>query len=146
MRKLKPIIVAIVVVFVLGCLYFIKQASYARGGMLAMGMGQGMMGGSRGAEQDTKGTIDSSHANALLNYIHDQGLSCLQCHTASTGGFGPSFASVSIRYTNVKNAASVLSNHIEHGFGRMPSGMADNAQAIQLAKLILELTDSNTRN
>ena len=147
MRKLKPIFVAIVVVIVFGSMYYMKHSSYAHGRMLAMGvMGQGMMGGSQSAEQEIKGKVDSSHANVLLNYIHDQGLPCLQCHAASTGRFGPSFASVSIRYANVKNAASILSDHIQHGIGRMPSRLANNTQAKQLAKLILELTDSNTKN
>lgn len=138
MRKLKPVFVAAAAVVVLGSMYYLKGTSYAYGGMAGMGM----MGGSRGANEDTKGTVDSSHADKLLSYIHEQGLGCLQCHSVSAGGFGPSFASVSTRYENNENATSILSDHIEHGIGRMPSGLANNTQAKQLAKLIMELTEN----
>lgn len=144
MRKLKPIFVAVIVV--LGGLYYIAHSPHAQGRMYGMGMGQGMMGGTQGSRDDSNATINPSHANALLNYINNQGLQCLQCHAVSTSGFGPSFASVAIRYTNKDNATNILSDHIAHGFGRMPPGLATNEQATQLAKLILDLTRNETNN
>ncbi|MEO8921687.1 MAG: cytochrome C', partial [Caldimonas sp.] len=57
----------------------------------------------------------------------------------SEAGFGPSFASIAANYSGQADADQRLAKHIAHGFGHMPPGLASDAQAAKLAKLILEL-------
>lgn len=102
------------------------------------GMGPGMMRGGIApappVENSVRPEVDASRANALLGYIQQQGLSCLQCHSIAGGGFGPSFAVIAA--STGPGAQGRLVQHISQGFGRMPGGLASSAQAQRLAALI----------
>jgi cytochrome c551/c552 len=105
----------------------------------AGGMGVGMMGSPGTPGEPSPVRVTPDRAKALLSYIHDQGRACLQCHAVSAASFGPSFASIAANHSGQADAKKLLAKHIAHGFGRMPPGMASDAQASQLARLILEL-------
>lgn len=120
--------------------------SQTRGQMMAGGMmGEGMMGSSSDGDQATPTSVNSKEADALLGYIRNKNLPCSQCHGVSRNGFGPSFTAVSARYANDRNAAAILTDHIENGFGRMPSGLATDSEAKELARLILNLAKSKNQ-
>lgn len=107
-------------------------------GMMGGGMmGPGMMGQASGV---SGATINPARAEALAAYIRDQYLSCMQCHSISGSGFGPSFDRVSTLYAGRPDAAGILESHIAHGYGRMPAGLATEVQSASLAKMILGLT------
>lgn len=111
-------------------------------GMMGSGMmGPGMMGSPRGSVEASPAQANPARAEALLTYIHDQSRACLQCHVVSGASFGPSFASIAANYANRADAEQLLATHIAHGFGRMPPGLASDAQAAQLTRLILELPE-----
>ncbi len=109
------------------------------GGMGVGMMGHGMMGSPGTPGEPSPVRVTPDRAKALLSYIHDQGRACLQCHAVSAASFGPSFASIAANHSGQADAKKLLAKHIAHGFGRMPPGMASDAQASQLARLILEL-------
>lgn len=109
------------------------------GGMGAGMMGPGMTGSPGTSVEPSPVRVNPARAKALLSYIHDQSPACLQCHAVSEAGFGPSFASISASYASQTDAKHLLATHIAHGFGRMPPGLVSDAQAAQLATLILEL-------
>jgi len=112
-------------------------------GMMGSGMmGAGMMGSPRGDTEASPAAVNPAHAKALLNYIHEQAPGCLQCHAVSGASFGPSFGSVAAHYAGRVDAETLLAQHIAHGFGRMPPGLASDTQAAQLARLILGLPDT----
>lgn len=75
----------------------------------------------------------------LIDYIHQQKLPCLQCHQMTTGSYGPGFKVVARKYRDDPKARSVLAEHIEKGYGFMPSGLASQAQAEVLADKIMKL-------
>ena len=108
-------------------------------GMMGAGtMGSGMMGSApRQAAPEGENT---GHGGALVVYIQTQRLACLQCHGVETSGLGPAFALIAANYAKQPDAARLLAEHIAQGFGRMPGGLASDAQAAQLAKMILELS------
>ena len=109
-------------------------------GMMGPGMmGSGMMGSPGGRAEASPAPVNPAHARALLDYIHEQDPACLQCHVVSGTSFGPSFASIAAHYGGQADAQQLLAQHIAHGFGRMPPGLASDTQAAQLARLILEL-------
>jgi len=116
--------------------YYVVNPSFARGGM-----GQGMMGTQGDSKEESPIIVNASQAKELLSYVQEQRLQCMQCHAISKNMFGPSFASVSARYAHQKDAVLKLSDHIAHGFGRMPPGLANNRQADDLAKLIISLAE-----
>lgn len=119
---------------------FLLFPSVVRGDSYGMGggmMGGGMMGQPGYAEPYVP--VNPARADALLRYVHEQNLPCLQCHAVSGPGVGPAFASVAARYADRPHAAEVLRTHIAHGFGRMPPEMASDTQASRLATLILSL-------
>lgn len=120
---------------------FAEAGSYGMGsGMMGPGMmGPGMMGSPRGSVEASPAQVNPARAEALLSYIHDQGRACLQCHVVSGASFGPPFALIAASYASQANAEQLLTQHIAHGFGRMPPGLASDAQAARLARLILEL-------
>lgn len=106
-------------------------------------MGSGMMG--QGSDEGTApASVDSKRADALLGYIREQNLSCMQCHAIAGSGFGPPFAAIAEHYANRTNVESTLAEHIRQGLGRMPAGLADKTQAAQLARLIMELKPAET--
>lgn len=105
----------------------------------AGGMGAGMMGSPGKTGETSPVRVKPARVKALLSYIHDQRSACLQCHAVSKESFGPSFASIAANYSGQVDAEQRLATHIAHGFGRMPAGLASDAQAAKLAKLILEL-------
>ncbi len=109
------------------------------GGMGLGMMGPGMMGSPRTTGEPSPVRVKPARAKALLSYIHDQSRACLQCHAVSEASLGPSFASIAANYSGQADAEQRLATHIAHGFGRMPPGLASDAQAAQLARLILEL-------
>lgn len=114
------------------------------------GMGPGMMGGrgmmSRSSnDQTSPAATNPKVADALLAYIRSNNLTCTQCHGISANGVGPSFAVISANYANRTDAESVLADHIEHGFGRMPGGMANSAKSARIANLILNLTKPDSK-
>lgn len=112
-------------------------------GMMGSGMmGPGMMGSPRRSAEASAAPVNPAHAKALLNYIHDQDPACLQCHVVSGASFGPSFASIAAHYAGQAGVEHLLAQHIAHGFGRMPPGLASDTQAAQLAQLILELPET----
>lgn len=112
----------------------------AQAGDMGIGMmGHGMMGSSRSPGEPLPVRVKPARAKALLSYIHDQSRTCLQCHAVSAASLGPSFASIAANHSGQANAEQLLAKHIAHGFGRMPPGLASDAQAAQLARLILEL-------
>lgn len=84
--------------------------------------------------------MNPTRAKALLGYIHEHNPACLQCHVVSGASFGPSFESIATSYSSRADAENLLAMHIAHGFGRMPPGLASDAQATQLARLILNLS------
>jgi cytochrome c551/c552 len=111
------------------------------GELWAMGMMDGgMMGQTSGNAQDSQTSVNSKRADALLVYMRDNNLPCLQCHGISGGGVGPSFAAVSLSYADRSDAVAILKDHIANGFRNMPGGLASNSQSAHLAKLILILT------
>ena len=54
-------------------------------------------------------------------------------HAVSEAGFGPPFALIAAHYAGQADAGQLLASHIARGFGRMPPGLASDAQAEQLA-------------
>jgi len=129
----------------LSMLLLVPGQTFAAGMMDGQGMGMmrgGMMSQSPKNDQAASASINPKNADALLAYIHSNNLSCTQCHGISSNGFGPSFAAVSASYANRNDAVSVLEDHIEHGFGRMPSGLASGYEDNHLARMILDLTNS----
>ncbi len=128
------------VIVITGLSYIIFHP-FAQGSGFGM-MHSGMMGMSSRSGETSPVPVDPARANALLGYIHAQNLQCLQCHKISNAGIGPSYGSVAVRYAHQEDATQILSNHIAHGFGRMPQGMASDIQAAELAKLILKLEDT----
>lgn len=110
------------------------------GGMMGGGMmAGGMMSPSSNGDQSTSVSVNPKQADALLGYLRDKNLPCTQCHGISRNGFGPSFAAVAAHYANERDAATVLTDHIEKGFGRMPGGLATESEARELARMILNL-------
>ena len=108
-------------------------------GMMGAGtMEPGMMGSAppQAAPEGEK----TDHGGALVVYIQAQRLACLQCHGVDTSGFGPAFALIAANYAKQPDAARLLAEHMAQGYGRMPGGLASDAQAAQLAKMILELS------
>lgn len=133
-------ITLIISIAVIAGLIYIVNPSVTRSGMY--GMGRGMMGMPNGSNDEAvPATVNPAHAKELLGYIQHQRLQCLQCHAISKVIFGPSFASVSARYAHQQDAAKILDDHIAHGFGRMPPGLANDQQAHDLAKLIISLAE-----
>ncbi|TXH73958.1 c-type cytochrome [Thiobacillus sp.] len=116
-----------------------EAGSYGMGaGMMVPGrMGAGMMASP--GDASPQAPVNPARAKALLSYLHDQSPACLQCHGVSNASFGPAFASIAANYAHQPDAEQLLATHIAHGFGRMPPGLASDAQAAQLARLILEL-------
>ncbi len=112
------------------------------GGMGVGMMGPGMMGSPGSPEEASSGQVNPTRAKALLSYIHEHDPACLQCHSISGAGFGPSFESIAANYSSRADAENLLAMHIAHGFGRMPPGFASDAQATQLARLIMGLSVS----
>lgn len=125
-------------VFVIG---FLTHGYGMGAGMM---MGGGMMGQSSNGQATTI-SVNSKDADALLAYIRSNNLPCTQCHRVSGNGFGPSFAAISASYANRDDAKSILEDHIEHGFGRMPGGLANSSESAHLARLILDLTKSKNQ-
>jgi cytochrome c551/c552 len=122
--------------------------SYGMGpGMMRPGMmGPGMMGPPRRDVEPSPASVNPARARALLSYIHEQNAVCLQCHAISEAGFGPPFALIAEHYAGQDDAEQLLASHIAHGFGRMPPGLASDAQAEQLARLILALPETASPN
>jgi cytochrome c551/c552 len=110
------------------------------GGMGVGMMGPGMMGSPGSPEEASPGQVNPTRAKALLGYIHEHNPACLQCYVVSGASFGPSFESIATSYSSRADAENLLAMHIAHGFGRMPPGLASDAQATQLARLILNLS------
>lgn len=106
------------------------------------GMGHGMMGMNQSPGESSSTAVNSARAKALLTYLHTQNLQCLQCHAVSNAGMGPAFALVATKYAHHKDAEQILEKHIAHGIGNMPQGLASETQAVQIAKLILKLEES----
>lgn len=110
-------------------------------------MGGGMMGGGYGMmarpaqapPAGEGGQVDAARARALLGYLRDQRLACLQCHAVDSAGFGPPFAQIAEYYAGRPGAQRVLQRAIVQGVGRMPGGLASPAQAAELGRLILQL-------
>lgn len=120
-----------------------QAGSYGMGpGMMGSGMmGPGRMGSPPGSAEASPATVDPARADALLAYIHEHDPACLQCHAISGASFGPSFASIATRYAGQSGVEALLAQHIADGFGRMPPGLASEAEAARLARRILELAD-----
>jgi cytochrome c551/c552 len=119
-----------------------QRAEAGAYGMMGPGMMEpGMMGSPRGSEEASPAPVNPARARALLDYLHEQDPACLQCHVVSGASFGPSFASIATHYAGQADAEQLLAQHIAHGLGRMPPGLASDAQAAQLARLILELPE-----
>lgn len=113
----------------------------AEAGGMGVGMiGPGMMGSPGSPEEASPGQVNPTRAKALLGYIHEHNPACLQCHVVSGASFGPSFESIATSYSSRADAENLLAMHIAHGFGRMPPGLASDAQATQLARLIMGLS------
>ena len=122
------------------------MAGMMDGGMMGGGMmSGGMMGQSPRNDQAASASVNPKNADALLAYIRSNNLPCTQCHSISDNGFGPSFEAVSANYANRDDAEAVLKDHIEHGFGRMPGGLASNSESAHLARMILDLAKSRTK-
>jgi len=125
------------------------QALAMGGGM--MGMGHGMMGMGGGQNDTSVAPVNPAKSEALLAYIKKQHLLCLQCHTISKAAIGPSFAAIATNYARQNDAKQVLSKNIAYGIRNMPSGLATESQAKQLANLIMDLyaaesTKDNDKN
>lgn len=126
-------------------LAYLASPRFAEAGSYGMGsgmMGPGMMGSPRGSVDVSPSEVNPARTKVLLSYIHEHNAACLQCHVVSGASFGPSFASIAANYANQADQADaehLLASHIAHGFGRMPPGLASDAQAAKLARLILEL-------
>lgn len=113
---------------------------YGPGSMIGPGMmNGGMIGQPSGNQTAPSAPATTDQAKALVGYIHDQKLGCLQCHDLVGGGMVPSFDTVSTRYAGRSDAKPLLENHIAHGVGEMPPDMATEAQASRLTDLILGL-------
>ena len=117
------------------------------------GMGPGMMqGGSMGPgmmrpyqqqpERPPTASSAGDGASRLVEYIQAQRLSCLQCHALAGGGYAPPFAFIAQREAGRPGAESMLAGRITDGYGGMPPGLADQAQAARLAAMILALEPS----
>ena len=106
-------------------------------------MGPGMMGASGRNGQPAQTQVNQVRAKALVGYIRSRNLPCMQCHAVSGGGYGPPFGLVASDYRNRADAESTLAARIAQGVGRMPGGLASEAQATHLATLILHLGDAD---
>lgn len=104
---------------------------------VAQGYGPGYMMGLPSGNPPAP--VNTDQAKALLGYIRDQNLGCLQCHDLAGGGMVPSFDMVSAKYAGRTDAKTLLENHIAHGVGEMPANMATEPQAARLTDLILGL-------
>ena len=113
-----------------------------RGGMMG-GMGHGMMGMSSDADDASSSTENSSPARELLAYLQNQELQCMQCHAMSKDTFAPSFATLSARFAGKKDALVTLTDHIAHGVRNMPPGLANEQQARECARLILNMAEAS---
>lgn len=104
-------------------------------------MGQGMMGGGQaGTAGDTaSSTRGQAAADHLLQYIREQQLACLRCHTVNGPGFGPSFHDIAASAAGDPAAARRLVDSIVNGVRRMPPGTASPRQAQRLVHDILQL-------
>lgn len=137
----KAVVLGILSATVAGLIYLAvsRLADAGSYGMASGMMGPGMMGSPSGSAEASQAAVNPARAEVLLSYIHEQNRACLQCHVVSGTSFGPSFASIAANYASQADAEHLLATHIAHGFGRMPPGLASDAQAAQLARLILEL-------
>ncbi len=136
----EAMVFGLAVAFGLTCLAGPRLAE--AGGMGVGMMGPGMMGSPGSPEEASSGQVNPTRAKALLSYIHEHDPACLQCHSISGAGFRPSFDSIAANYSSRADAENLLAMHIVHGFGRMPPGFASDAQATQLARLIMGLSVS----
>lgn len=130
-------------------LTYLAGSQLAGGDSYGMGpgmMGFGMMAPPRRGVEPSPASVNPARAKALLSYIHEQNPVCLQCHAISGAGFGPPFALIAEHYAGQADAEQLLAGHIAHGFGRMPPGLVSDAQAEQLARLILELPETASPN
>jgi len=133
-------------------IFVLMNPSITEGGMGGMGgMGHGMM--HPGMNETSNSTNDSapvvvnpSQARNLVGYVQNQHLQCMQCHAVSKTSIGPSLASISARYLHRKDATQMLGDHIAHGIGRMPPGLATEQQAHDLTRLILGLADESEKS
>lgn len=116
--------------------------SYNRMGPGMMGQGMmsgGMMGQPAEPAAAPAATANPRRAATLQSYIQGHHLSCMQCHGIENNGFDPSFAEVSAAYEQRHGARALLAEHIANGFGRMPGGLASQAEAERLAAMIESL-------
>ena len=123
-------------------LIYLAGPQLAEAGSYGMGpgmMGSGMMASPGVGAGTAQEPVNPARAEALLSYIHENNPGCLQCHDVSGRSFGPSFSLIATNFAHQGNAEQILSQHIAHGVGRMPPGLASDAQAKQLARLILDL-------
>lgn len=106
-------------------------------------MGRGMMGGMRSNEGNSAAGNESG---PLYVYIQSNGLSCMSCHAVSGNAAGPAFTDIARRYAGGDGAEDNLIESITNGasgrwkeYPPMPAGLANKAQAKELARLILGL-------
>lgn len=106
------------------------------------GMGPGMMRPNQQPEGPPTASSAGNGASQLVKYIQAQRLSCMQCHSVAGGGYGPPFAFVAHREAGRPGAESLLAGRIAGGYGSLPPGLADQAQAARLAAMILAMKPS----
>jgi len=104
MRYLREAMVFGVAVAFTGLACFAGPRLAEAGGMGVGMMGRGMMGSPGSPEEASSGQVNPTHAKALLSYIHEHNPACLQCHSISGAGFGPSFESIAANYSSRANA------------------------------------------
>lgn len=137
-------VAALLTVLVLGAGPGVAKAQMAGGGYGGM-MGQGgMMGASpqapEGDRQPQAQTgVDAHAAQTLQDYVRQQHLACMQCHTVDEGGVAPSFAQIAQYYAQHPGRAGQVRPSIVQGIGGMPGGLASPDQASVLSRLILDL-------
>lgn len=116
-------------------------------GMMGGGMmGGGMMGRGMNGQSPQGETASNPAAQDLVGYVRSNGLGCFSCHSVGTRRIGPAFDDVAKRYAGQSNAQGELARSIANGatgkwagYPAMPGGLASQAQASNLATLILAL-------
>ena len=121
------------------------QMGGGHGGMMGLG---GMMGASPPAPEQAQppqaqAGADAHPRQALLDYMRQQGLACMQCHAVDEAGYAPSFMQIAQYYAQHPGQAGAVPPSIVQGIGAMPGGLATPDQAKVLGRLILDLAKAS---
>ena len=136
-------IAVLLAMLTLGAGLGVARAQMGDGYGRMMGQG-GMMGAYPQAPQPrAQAGADAHPRQALLDYIGQQGLACMQCHAVDEAGYAPSFMQIAQYYAQHPGRAGEVPPSIVQGIGAMPGGLASPDQAKVLGRLILDLAKAS---